>query len=800
MRNVAHSNTHALQAQNQIFETLHAIRIHIWGANKTLSLQLISPSPDRPLAIQAQLEDAQVKLQQLSNNDMVHTEYEKILLGLHKNLGILLQKTQELLKKHQDINWIYPLLPFINNKLYNPNSQFQSAVSQALQEIAEDDGRPYASRLYGEFDEVLDLWRRKILNFRALMIRYAGMNEPNTAQENNLENLRPEITRHLKTLTQLQKQGRLGLVSEDALERMIQANTEWDAQWEQVKKLRINNNWRADVQFMQQEIIPVHNNIIEQLSRFEELTQNLSSNTIAITEHTATLIRNILWGLSAIAIFFVALVYYFIRATVLEPIQHISNTLEVEGTDADFRLDSTNSFEINQLVDSFNDMRQQIHQRTIALEYQALHDGLTGLPNRTLLNDRLNQAISIMKRTGGNTAFLLLDLDRFKEVNDTLGHHIGDQLLQMVVKRLEQVLRESDTVARLGGDEFAIVAPNTPLSHAEDFARKIIHAINDVFVINQQNMYVGASIGIAIYPEHGDNLNDLVRRADIAMYHAKRNNYGYTVYTASLEKSTADTLALVGDLRNELTDAQHLSMYYQPQINLLNRGITAVEALLCWNHPQLGRVPPEHIINVAEHTGTIGSLTEWVINTSIRQMVENHFHQQNIGLSLNLSAWNLQDPQLMSTIMTALKTHQYPADLLTLEITETAMMNDPIRARNVLHELNGMGITIAIDDYGTGFSSLGYLKMLPVDYLKIDKSFVIEMLDNENDAIIVHSTIELAHNLGLRLIAEGVENQETLLRLHKLKCDIIQGYHIARPLPLPELISWVENYQPRVAN
>lgn len=799
MRNVARNNTQALEAQNRVFKPLHAIRMHIWEANKALSLQLVSPTLDRPLAIKDQLEDARRKLGHLRDKSHKTQEYEIILDKLQINLRELQRKTSELLEKRHDINWVYPFLPFINEKLYNPNTQFETAANQALLEIAEEDGRPYASRLYGEFDQVLDLWRRKILNFRAVIIRYAGLNNLETAQETNLENLRDEIGKHLAQLEKHRQQDRLGFQSDAALEQMIAANSEWNRQWEQVKKLRNSNSWRVDVQFMQEQIIPLQDVIIRQLAALETQVQKLSKNTVVTTQNAAGLIRNILWVLSAIALFFVALVYFLIRGSVLLPIEQISSTLAVEGTETDFRLDTTNSFEINQLVDSFNDMRQQIHQRTLALEYQALHDGLTGLPNRTLLNDRINQAISIMKRTGGETAFLLLDLDRFKEVNDSLGHHIGDQLLQMVVKRLEQVLRESDTIARLGGDEFAIVAPNTALEQAEVFARKIIDAINEVFVINQQNLYVSASIGIAIYPQHGEELNDLVRHADIAMYHAKRNNYGYTVYEASLDKSSADTLALVAELRQELGNTAHLRMQYQPQINLRNREVVAVEALLHWKHPQFGLVPPEHIISVAEHTGNIGALTEWVINTSIRDMVEHQFPQQGIGLSLNLSAWNLQDPELVNTVDRALSQHGFPIELLTLEITETAMMNDPIRAKQVLHQLNDRGISIAIDDYGTGFSSLGYLKMLPVDYLKIDKSFVMEMLDNENDAIIVHSTIELAHNLGLKLIAEGVENRETLLRLHRLRCDVIQGYHIARPLPLSDLLLWLNEYQPRAA-
>jgi diguanylate cyclase (GGDEF)-like protein len=396
-------------------------------------------------------------------------------------------------------------------------------------------------------------------------------------------------------------------------------------------------------------------------------------------------------------------------------------------------------------------------------------------------------------------SLLLLDLDRFKEVNDALGHQIGDQLLQQVGQRLESILRDSDTIARLGGDEFAIVAPNTDAAQARKFADKVAAAINRVFFIQQQNLYVGVSIGVATYPDHGNDAMTLVRHADVAMYVAKRNNLDVFIYERQRDDHSLDRLALVGDLHDELKDPQHLQIYYQPLIDLLSREVVAIEALLRWNHPQMGFISPENIINMAEHTGLIGPLTQWVINTALRDCAECHFPSHNINISINLSAWNLQDPQLPSVIRSALDTYGQTASKLTLEITESAMMNDPVRARDVLSKLSDMGIDLAIDDFGTGFSSLGYLKMLPVDCLKIDKSFVIDMLENENDAIIVHSTIELAHNLGLQVIAEGVENQETLLRLRRLKCDLAQGYHISKPVPRDQFQKWLKNYNPKLA-
>jgi len=434
----------------------------------------------------------------------------------------------------------------------------------------------------------------------------------------------------------------------------------------------------------------------------------------------------------------------------------------------------------------------------MALEHQALHDSLTGLPNRSLLNDRLTQAINMMHRNDDQLSVLLLDLDRFKEVNDTLGHHVGDQLLQLVSTRLENTIRNSDTVARLGGDEFAVIAPSTSAGEASKFAKKIISALNDVFTIDHQNIYVGASLGISIYPHNGTDIHTLLRHADSAMYIAKENNRDIVIYESSYDKNTPDNLSLAGDLHHAINSNDELQIYYQPQINLLSREINQVEALLRWQHPVKGFVSPEEIIQLAEQTGMIKDLSYWVLDTSMHDYMQ-HLHKRSMGLSINLSAWNLQDPDLVDTVQNILSKHQMPAEKLTLEITETAMMNDPVRARMVLNQLHDMNIVLSIDDYGTGFSSLSYLKLLPVQELKIDKSFIFDMLADDNDSIIVKSTIELAHNLGFKVVAEGVENNETLLQLRSQKCDFIQGYHLTKPMDIYQLIIWLNNYNPQIA-
>ena len=516
-----------------------------------------------------------------------------------------------------------------------------------------------------------------------------------------------------------------------------------------------------------------------------------SAENIAEVQRAAGQISNALWGLAGVALAFVILVYIMIDRSVLRPVASLAESLSTHSDGSLAHLKKRSSWEIHKLITAFNVMRTEVHQRQMALEHQTLHDALTGLPNRVLLQDRLEQSIQIMKRNNGSMALLLLDLDRFKEVNDALGHQVGDELLQQVGQRLEALLRHSDTVARLGGDEFAIVAPNTYSRQAAQFADKIASAIKDVFQVGKQNLYIGVSIGVAVYPNHGTDTGTLIRHADIAMYTAKRNNLNYCLYEKTRDKRRVDKLALVGDLHKELQNTENLQLYYQPQIDLLNHEVVAIEALLRWPHPQLGSILPEHIIKMAEHTGLIAALTQWVIETSLAETGPLRQTGKPFSIAINLSAWNLQDPELPAAIEQTLEKHGVPAGQLTLEITESAMMNDPLRARKILTRLSEMEVKLAVDDFGTGFSSLGYLKMLPVNDLKIDRSFVINMEGDENDAIIVHSIIELAHNLGLKVIAEGVENQQTLLRLQQQKCDIAQGFHISPPLSRGAAQQWL---------
>ncbi|MBI5783143.1 MAG: EAL domain-containing protein [Gammaproteobacteria bacterium] len=442
---------------------------------------------------------------------------------------------------------------------------------------------------------------------------------------------------------------------------------------------------------------------------------------------------------------------------------------------------------------SLTDITEYKAQEAV-IEHQALHDMLTGLPNRALLRDRLQHGIRVATRQNTYLALLVMDLDRFKDINDTLGHHVGDLVLQQVGTRLQKILRPSDTVARLGGDEFAVLLPVTDATYANHVAQKVILAMKKVFELGRHSLYVGGSLGIAVFPEHGQDAEMLIQHADVAMYLAKRSNSGCAFYDARQDRYSVTRLALEKDLHDAI-DNNVLELHYQPQVSLRTKRVIGVEALLRWKHPQRGMVPPDEMIPIAEQTGLIKPLTMWVLNTAMHQC--ENWRQQGFHLrvAVNLSVWNLQDPTLVEALKAIFATWNIPPSCLELEITESAMMADPDHALEVLTQLNNMGIHLAVDDFGTGFSSLAYLKKLPVHTLKIDKSFVIGMAREENDTMIVRSTVELAHNLGLGVVAEGVESQEILDLLARQGCDTAQGYHLARPMPLADVTRYLEAHR-----
>ena len=423
---------------------------------------------------------------------------------------------------------------------------------------------------------------------------------------------------------------------------------------------------------------------------------------------------------------------------------------------------------------------RRAHER--ALEHQARHDTLTGLPNRVMLREQVVRALNQAQRDGSKVAFLILDLDRFKEVNDTLGHHVGDMLLQHIGARLQSEIRQSDTIARMGGDEFAVLLPGTDAETAKDVARRLVASLAQPFETQGLPLQIEASIGIAMFPEDGKDASDVIQRADVAMYVAKRERTGFAVYELGRDFNSVRHLTLNGELRRAI-DEDHLVLYYQPKVSANDGTIVGAEALVRWQHALFGMIPPDDFIALAEHSGLIKPLTRWVLNEAMRQAAEWRRNGLPLPVAVNVSARNLLEKGMPDEVARLLESHGLPPEFLVCEITESVIMEDRRRSLEAITELVHMGVTIAIDDFGTGYSSLAYLRQLPAAEIKIDKSFVMRMDRDKDDAVIVGSTIQMAHSLGLKVVAEGVESERIWCELQALGCDYGQGYYFSRPVP-----------------
>ncbi|MBI2214858.1 MAG: EAL domain-containing protein [Acidobacteria bacterium] len=426
-----------------------------------------------------------------------------------------------------------------------------------------------------------------------------------------------------------------------------------------------------------------------------------------------------------------------------------------------------------------------------ALRHQALHDALTGLPNWSLLEDRLRQTVLGSARRDEVAAIVMIDFDHFKDVNDTYGYAVGDAILREAGIRISGSVRATDTVARVGGDEFAVLLPAVGNRDvAERIARKVLTAFEQPVDVDGHKFDIAVSIGIALFPAHGSDGDALRRRADIAMYVAKEAQAGYAVYSETSDRHRSGYLAVAHELRRAI-DGGELLLHYQPKAHLRSGLVTRVEALVRWHHPERGMVPPMQFIPLAERTGLVKPMTTKILDIAMAQCRAWQAEGTPISIAVNLSTRTLQESFLPELIESLLDRWKVEPQFLKLEITESSMMSEPDRVISMLEKVHAMGVHLSLDDFGTGFSSLAYLRRLPVDEIKIDKSFVKEMTRNASDAEIVRATIDLAHNLGRQVVAEGIEDADTWAMLRELGCDLGQGYFLSKPLPSAELSDWL---------
>jgi len=427
------------------------------------------------------------------------------------------------------------------------------------------------------------------------------------------------------------------------------------------------------------------------------------------------------------------------------------------------------------------------------LEYQTLHDGLTDLPNRTCLVEQTEERLKKPLPNGKSHAMVVLDINRLKEINDTLGHYAGDTLLCMVANRLQNITRGDDILARIVSDEFALLLTGVTQEVALAVTSRIQDSLNEGFKLDEHEFYLGASIGIAFYPDHALDAISLIKHGELAMYAAKNIGIGITIYDQTHNTSTLEQLKLVNDLRTDLEN-KNIRLYFQPKMDLHSGQPISLEALARWEHPDHGHIAASRFIHVAENTGLINPLTYWVMEHAIQRSQQLQESGLQLSMAINLSVWNLQDLEIVDYLRNLLEQHDIEPSQVILEITETAMMVNQKRALSTLHQLHRLGVKLSIDDFGTGYSSLAYLKRLPLSEVKIDKSFVKSMRNQTSDSSMVRAIIDLAHDLNLSVVAEGAESVDIVKILQDLDCDQAQGSYYADAMPFDELIEWLKQF------
>ena len=797
-RGSGESASHILKRQ-QILQGTNALRTSLWTAEGVLTEHLLRPFPEA----NQQWQNTFLKIRRIVKNirDKADSQDDALLQitdTLERKLTKYDKEVVALMKLRLNAAEQHPSLYYARETMLPKYMKFNTAITLALEEIKELRNSTTAEENYRtRLINVRHVWTLLISNFRMYIINRLGSfdNESLNIQVNDIEILYKQLNDVLLELLNDPTAHKIGIQNEVSLEDMEEAAKAWKEDFEKIRVINASPNWRMDIVILTSKIKPIDAEIIALIQKLEKWIATSATTDVTSLVSMADNIVLSLWMLLGIGFLVTTLGFFYLNRSILQPITLLTTALKAEANGVShIDLPSNKSEETQNLIEAFGMMRRQIHNRQAALEYQALHDALTGLPNRNLLQDRVQQMINTKHRDHGQIAIMMMDLDHFKDINDSLGHQVGDRILEQVGLRLVNTLRDSDTVARLGGDEFSFAVPVTNQKQAMSVAKKILNALENEFIVGEHHLYIGGSIGIALYPEHGQTVEMLTQRADVAMYVAKRNGSGFQLYESSHDQDNLGRLALGNDLRVAL-DTEQLFLYYQPKLDMQTATVIGVEALIRWKHPVRGWVRPDEIIFIAEHTGLIRPMTHWVIHEAVKQCSTWFMEGLDINVAVNLSVNNLQDPELTRTIRDVLKIFKFPADKLIIEVTESAMMLDTESASKTLNQIDDLGVWISIDDFGTGFSSLAYLKQMPVDELKIDKSFIMNMQNNENDAVIVRSTIDLAKNLGLKVVAEGIEDKDTWDLLTILRCDYAQGFYMSKPVPAHEFENWMRERQ-----
>lgn len=706
-----------------------------------------------------------------------------------QSIGIILMQMR------MDSTKQFPSVEVITEEMHPAYSNFESMMVIGLNSYMDAPKNINAHANLSLLREIKHKWDAMISLFRLYLANRMGSLFDIDANQQMVD-----VANHYKalqdTLDELSaraEKNRLNMQVAEIVPQLRQSAFDWFQGFVKVKAIDDAGLWRADLEIMNKVINPLLDRIDQQLDYFDQIIETANAHNVKSMSDAMSNVSHIIILMATMGLLSMFMGYIYIKKWIIKPMAVISSALRGETYRQQdcVSLPKPDTIECQELLSAFGEMQSRVINRESDLRHQAMHDALTGLPNRSLLKDRLTVALSAAKRENHGVALMLMDLNRFKEINDTLGHQAGDELLIEVSIRIESILRDSDTVARLGGDEFAILIPKTDRLTAVQLGEKILTVFDSPYYPDKNKVYASGSIGIAFAPEHAQDAINLTKFADVAMYQAKNSGGGLKCYDPARDDHSVQQL----EMTNALTDAilkHSFDVYFQPKIDVKVGKVIGFECLARWEHEKYGQVTPAQFITIAEESGMIHQLTQHVLDSACHLLEWCNKLGYDMSVSVNVPTDCFREPFLLEHISRCMTEGTIGRNKLILEVTETDMMNDIEHTLEALNELTAMGVMISIDDFGTGFSSLSYLQRLPVNEIKIDQSFVTNMHTNEHDAIIVRSAIDMAHNLGLNTVAEGVEKSEELDLLAILGCDVAQGFFIGKPLPENQTKQWLK--------
>ena len=770
--------------RSQLLSTSRQVREYLMSAYASMDLFLLEPEKQENVDnMYIQVDLAEDKVKHLHGFEQAGAE----LNGLFKSIPLQIEKIEtsldKLVKTRRDPFLQFPSLGLSNEKMQPNRDAFNNAIAICLLE-SKDRANNVNDKAYSLLLDIRHYWTQMVSNFRSYMVNRLGSYDLKAFndQEEGIRTFYEILQQYLNQLKAMDKQSQLGFETSNLLPQLINSSHNWYAGFEKVVKIHQNDDWRSDRTIIAERVEPQFTKLWELLHRFDKAVEDASINDIHRVTKTANYQENLFWIFLVGSFLFFLVSVIYAEKLIFGPIARITSALRDEASGREgIILPTPSTRETRELIDAFFDMKVQIRNRQQALEHKSFHDELTGLPNRNLMFDRIQQSIMTARHNDATLSVMVINISNLKEINDTLGHHIGDMLLIELTSRLEHCIYGFVSLSKLGGSEFAVLASGMGKSEAEEFAATLLGEMKNPIILDDIEVHPKFNIGISQYPLHGKDKISLIQRADMAMLYGKKYHQEIAVFDESREFFNVNSMGLLSDLKDAIKH-NSLEMYYQPKFDIEKGIIVGVEALLRWHHKKYGRMQASEVIELAERSGLVESLTRWTIDEVFRQCGQWNNIGLQLNVAINLSVQVLQDDVITNYVKQALDQYKISPESVTLEITESAMMTNPVKVSMVLEELHEIGVSISADDFGTGFSSLSYLKKLPVTEIKIDKSFIIDMVGNATDMTIVKSAIGLAHNLGLKVVAEGIENTHTKTALQELACDIGQGYYYSRPL------------------